>query len=274
MRTLPSHLLAIAAAFAASHVAVAAVAFNLDAKAGRGFAAQDMTWSFDTEPTVYVTDSVYTTAAVHAPHGTTGAAGNSNSSGSQYSPYSDFAQWKADMNGVWTLKMDEGLATEKDYTFSVAFNLVPADFPDFGIDAPGWNQAVGALSTLQCHGPAADTASVNSWYLYLSESTGYTLIMADWIAAGETASSWTPATPLALGDYELGNHYRPTLGAGKIVIGPAVDANGVTFSEWNPTATLNEWGMVDFSVATVPEPASLAMLVAGGCLLLRQRRAR
>jgi hypothetical protein len=268
MKRFVWHCLAAAVCCAMSPAAMAAINFNLDAIYARG------EWNtYNTEPTLFLPDSAYSTATIHAPAGMTTATGIRNPDGggnssSQYAPYADFAQWKADMNGTWTLTVDPGLPTAKDYTFTVAFNLNASDFPAFGFTAPSWNQVVDPMATLSTYGPAAEFQK-SSWYMY--RLPNYNLIMAEWIPAGATTKSWTPTPPLEPGDYALYNSYNPALPSGSIVISAAVDSLGNALDEWNPTASMHEYDAVNFSVA-VPEPGTLLLLAAGGCLLLRRRR--
>ena len=167
-------------------------------------------------------------------------------SGNGYSSYPDLASVLNEAtNGVWTLTVNKGDASEKQYTFKVsASGLDPSNFPPVQIFTPGdGDQAVSTNVQFSWSGPAswdeldlADHTLDNSFYTSESPSPDTT--------------TWNDA-PLVLGTNEFEVTYK-TNAAAWITISTPLDSLSQPFTNWVSGSKLDDFVQSGFVTSTNP----------------------
>jgi hypothetical protein len=164
--------------------------------------------------------------------------------GNGYTSYGDLASALNEAtNGVWTLTVNKGDASEKQYTFKVsASGLDPSNFPTVQILTPGdGNEAVSTNVQFSWSGPAswdeldlADHTLDNSFYTAESPSPDTT--------------TWNDA-PLALGTNEFEVTYK-TNAAAWITISTPLDSLSHPFTNWVSGSKLDDFVQSGFVTGT------------------------
>ena len=163
-----------------------------------------------------------------------------------YSVYNDVGSaLNAVTNGLWTLTVNKGDASEKQYTFTVsAGGLDPTNFPVVQVTMPvDGSPAVSTNSSFTWSGPAAweelDVVDHNPDYsFYASESLA------------PASTTWNTA-PLPLGTNELEVTYK-TNGTPWFTISTPLDTLSHPFTSWVGGSKLDDFVQSGFVTSTNP----------------------
>ena len=153
-------------------------------------------------------------------------------------------------NGLWSLTLNVGDASEQNYAFSVDLaNVTTGLFGNALITTPTYGSTVTTNQPLlEWTGPA----QLPTLNLQIS-SDGFPYTLHDSAILPSTTTNWTPTVPIPGGNQSIFINYRSNLYTGATFSIPTNLVGGATVSGWSDATTISTY---HYSTFTVPGTGS------------------
>lgn len=248
-------------------VTLAAPSIGFDINVGPGF------YSATPDPNFYPGDPdlPFVTATIASSDGVYQVTSSQNSWNIQSGIFSTLDALKASVLQTWSIELDQGLPTERNYTMMLSLdNLEEADLAPPVINFPSFNETISTLTPdFEFELPIPRMHALQLHDFPLTGSS--TILTQTSVAAGTTTWSYHDSL---LPDTRYLFGLRTNVGFSEQGFTIPLDSSGVPLvplAEWESDVSARVETNIAFFTA-VPEPGGLLLLSMGGIVLYGLRR--